>query len=69
MSNSNVSPENFTSSIPGILADGYSRFQSGKLIAQAPTFEALANSQSPSVMVISCADSRVDPGAIFDTSG
>ena len=67
MSNSNVSPENFTSSIPGILADGYSRFQSGRLIAQAPTFEALANSQSPSVMVISCADSRVDPGAIFDT--
>jgi len=66
MSNSYAGHEKTMSSIPSVLADGYARFQSGKLLEQAPAFEALANSQSPSVMVISCADSRVDPGTIFD---
>ena len=55
-----------TTSIPTDLAKGYQRFTQGRRKDLAPSFDALAISQAPATMVISCADSRVDPGTIFD---
>ncbi len=49
------------------LLDGYARFRSEDYPAQRARWEALAVGQDPSVMVIACCDSRVDPAAIFDT--
>ena len=49
------------------LVDGYKRFRAGEYVHQKARFDALADGQSPSVMVISCCDSRVDPATIFDT--
>jgi carbonic anhydrase len=49
------------------LLDGYRRFRTGAYTAQRQRYDALANKgQAPKVMVIACADSRVDPTAIFD---
>ena len=49
------------------LLDGYRRFRADRWPERRRLFESLAESgQQPRVMVISCADSRVDPGMIFD---
>lgn len=50
------------------LLEGYQRFRHGPYRAQRARWDALALGQSPPVMVIGCADSRVDPGAIFDAA-
>ncbi len=50
------------------LLAGYSRFRSDGWPEQRQKYERLsAAGQSPSVMIIGCADSRVDPATIFDT--
>jgi len=49
------------------LLDGYQRFRGGQWPERRRQFELLADAgQQPRAMVISCADSRVDPGMIFD---
>jgi carbonic anhydrase len=50
------------------LHDGYDRFRAGSYATQASRFRSLAGGQSPKVMVIACADSRVDPAMIFDAA-
>ncbi|MDX2308028.1 MAG: carbonic anhydrase [Hyphomicrobium sp.] len=54
------------SSFPETLADRYRRFRFRHFLPQADHYEELATyGQSPSVMLISCCDSRVEPEAIF----
>ncbi len=49
------------------LIDGYRRFRAQGWPERRRLFEMLASAgQSPRAMVLSCADSRVDPGMIFD---
>jgi carbonic anhydrase len=49
------------------LVDGYRRFRSGYYLANREKLSALADQgQSPEVCVVSCSDSRVEPGLILD---
>lgn len=49
------------------LLDGYRRFRAGEYQDQRRRFDALATQgQAPSVMIIACSDSRVDPTRVFD---
>jgi carbonic anhydrase len=49
------------------LLAGYRRFRQDRWPERRQLFEALADAgQEPRALVISCADSRVDPGMIFD---
>lgn len=54
--------------IPDLLLDGYRKFKDAHLAEQAALYRRLAQGgQSPSIMMIACADSRVDPATIFST--
>ncbi|MEO1100943.1 MAG: carbonic anhydrase [Pseudomonadota bacterium] len=48
------------------LRAGYARFLSGRYVDQQNLYGQLGSGQSPHTMVIACADSRLDPVAIFD---
>src|SRR5690349_1046883 len=48
------------------LIDGYRRFREKDWPAERERWSELAEGQSPKVMILSCADSRVDPSHIFD---
>ena len=48
------------------LIEGYRRFRETYWQQNKAVFQALAAGQSPRAMVITCADSRVDPQLIFD---
>ena len=48
------------------LLNGYRRFRSGNYQRDGELYEKLGTGQSPKVLVIGCADSRVDPGDIFN---
>lgn len=50
------------------LLDGYRRFRTGAHAQQRALYDELAQGQSPATMIVSCADSRVDPATIFDAS-
>lgn len=50
------------------LLDGYNRFRSGAYAQQRARYDELAHGQSPATMIVSCADSRVDPATIFDAA-
>lgn len=51
------------------LIDGYRRFRAGPYNDQRARFDALAHvGQNPRVMIVACADSRVDPTRIFDSA-
>jgi len=51
------------------LIEGFHRFRAGYYQEHRALFEDLAaRGQSPRAMVVSCADSRVDPGLIFDAA-
>ena len=48
------------------LVDGYRRFRETGWNLNRERWRALSEGQQPDVMVIACADSRVDPSQIFD---
>ena len=50
------------------LLDGYQRFRGNDWARERGRWAELREGQRPSVMVIACSDSRVDPAQIFDTS-
>lgn len=50
------------------LLNGYRRFRKGRYGEQSRLYEELAPGQRTKVMLIGCADSRVDPSDIFDTA-
>jgi carbonic anhydrase len=48
------------------LVEGYRRFRAGQWVERHDRWEAARSGQQPQVMIIACADSRVDPSQIFD---
>src|SRR6476660_6605915 len=48
------------------LIGGYHRFREQDWARERRRWEELSEGQSPEVMILSCADSRVDPSHIFD---
>jgi len=48
------------------LIEGYRRFRTTDWAHERERWSDLAEGQSPRVMILSCADSRVDPAQIFD---
>ena len=48
------------------LIEGYRRFREQDWARERERWSELADGQSPRVMILSCADSRVDPAQIFD---
>ena len=48
------------------LIEGYRRFREQDWPRERERWSELAEGQSPKVMILSCADSRVDPSHIFD---
>ncbi len=48
------------------LVAGYARFRNGYFQRNRERLEALAQQQTPEVAMVSCCDSRVDPGILFD---
>jgi len=52
--------------IPDQLKDGYVQFRAERFERKQRMWRRLAEGQAPRVLVIGCADSRVDPAAIFN---
>ena len=48
------------------LSKGYQRFRNGCFQRNRERLEQLADKQTPEIAMISCCDSRVDPGILFD---
>lgn len=48
------------------LLDGYRRFRAGNYQRDEALYETLGSGQDPDILVIGCADSRADPGDIFN---
>ena len=51
--------------IPTELHEGYKNFRAGRYKQEIERYLSLAEGQAPKTMIISCADSRVDPATIF----
>lgn len=54
--------------MPLQLFEGYQRFLSGYFSRHREELFELAKKQSPTIAIISCCDSRVDPSVIFDAA-
>jgi carbonic anhydrase len=52
--------------IPDQLKDGYAQFRAERFETKQRLWRQLSKGQSPKALVIGCADSRVDPAAIFN---
>ena len=48
------------------LSKGYQRFRNGYFLDNRERLEQLADKQTPDIAMISCCDSRVNPGVLFD---
>jgi carbonic anhydrase len=48
------------------LSKGYERFRNGYFLENRERLEQLVDKQTPEIAMISCCDSRVDPGVLFD---
>jgi carbonic anhydrase len=48
------------------LSEGYDLFRNGYFQLNRKRLEQLADKQTPEAAMISCCDSRVDPGILFD---
>ena len=48
------------------LIKGYERFRNGYFQQNRARLEQLADKQAPQIAMVSCCDSRVDPGILFD---
>ena len=48
------------------LYKGYERFRDGYFQRNRERLEQLADQQKPEIAMVSCCDSRVDPGILFD---
>ena len=48
------------------LSKGYERFRNGYFKRNRARLEQLAEKQTPQIAIVSCCDSRVDPGILFD---
>ena len=48
------------------LSKGYQRFRNGYYQRNRAHLEQLADKQTPEIAMVSCCDSRVDPGILFD---
>ena len=48
------------------LSKGYERFRKGYFQLNRERLEQLADKQTPQIAIVSCCDSRVDPGILFD---
>ncbi len=48
------------------LIEGYRRFRAGYFHNNRERLTALAEGQAPAIAIVSCCDSRVDPGIVFD---
>ena len=53
--------------IPSQLYNGYRQFRDSTWREKHAQFESVAKAQHPDVMIIGCADSRVDPATIFSS--
>lgn len=51
--------------IPAALLEGYRNFRTGRYQQEVERYLSLAETQEPETLVLSCADSRVDPATIF----
>lgn len=49
------------------LLAGYQRFRAGYLLENREKIQALAQTQTPSYILITCCDARLEPSLIFDT--
>lgn len=56
------------SAFPRRLIEGYEAFLGDRFARERQRYEALAEGQSPEIMVVSCCDSRVSPEVVFDAS-
>lgn len=56
---------NHRMTIPASLHAGYRQFRTDRFAQEAERYRAVSEGQNPHTMVIGCADSRVDPAAIF----
>ena len=54
--------------MPDKLLEGYRSFRQGYYEEHKADLGALAEGQSPTVAIISCCDSRVDPGIVFNAT-
>jgi carbonic anhydrase len=54
--------------LPERLTQGYRAFLDERFARERSRYEALAEGQSPEIMLISCCDSRVSPEVVFDAS-
>ena len=60
--------QTISTTIPDQLLGGYRRFRSGRFVVEEERFRQLAEGQSPTTMIIACADSRVAPSTIFSAA-
>ena len=50
------------------IIEGFRRFQSDEFPSRRDAFEQLGSGQSPQLMLVTCSDSRIDPGLITQTA-